>query len=83
MLRASLSVMSNIAEGRGRLSKADNVRHLAIARGSLQELESNFDGACELGYVSLESTESARALAEEVGRMLNAQIRTLGNRNLR
>lgn len=82
ILRAAVSIAGNIAEGRGRLSKADNVRHLAIARGSLMELESHLDLASDMEYVAAEQTLHARDLAGEVGRMLNAQIRKLGKRSL-
>ena len=82
ILRACASISGNIVEGRGRLSKADNVRHLCIARGSLNELESHVVLASDWEYVSFESTSDVRSLASEVGRMLNAQIRKLGNRRL-
>ena len=83
ILRACFSITGNIAEGRGRLSKAENVKHLLIARGSLEELESHVELACEFRYVNRDATTRFRELTAEVGRMLNAQIRALGGRRLR
>ena len=82
ILRCAWSIPSNIAEGRGRLSKADNVRHLTIARGSLQELESHLTMAVEFELLRAEDAAAAIRLCAEVGRMLNAQIRKIGNRHL-
>ena len=39
MRKSALSVPSNIAEGAGRVSRADFVRFLGIATGSLAELD--------------------------------------------
>lgn len=83
ILRACFSITGNIAEGRGRLSKAENVKHLLIARGSLNELESHVEQASDLGYLTADTTKTVRGLAEEVGRMLNVQIRKLSGRRLR
>ena len=82
ILRSAWSIPANIAEGRGRLSKPDNVRHLTIARGSLEELESHLEMTVDFALLRPEAAAEALALCSEVGRMLNAQIRRIGNRNL-
>jgi four helix bundle protein len=77
MRRASVSVASNIAEGWGRGSRAEFVRFLAIARGSLYELITQLTIARRIGYIS---PERAPALSEEMAtlsRMLLSQLRAL------
>ena len=82
ILRACASISGGIAEGRGRLSKADNARFLCVSRASLNELESHVELACDWGFVEIDQTRMVRSLATEVERMLNSQIRKLGNRRL-
>jgi four helix bundle protein len=52
MRRAAVSVPGNIAECVGRTGGNDRVRFLAIARGSLTELDTYVVLARELGYVT-------------------------------
>lgn len=52
MLRSSVSVASNIAEGWGRASSREFHRFLAIARGSLCELETQLEIATMNGLVN-------------------------------
>ena len=50
--RAVVSVTSNIAEGTNRQTYPDKIHFLEIAYGSLMEVHSQMDVACNLGYIS-------------------------------
>ena len=52
--RASTSVTSNIAEGTNRQTFPDKIHFLEIAYGSLMEVHSQMDVACDLGYITPE-----------------------------
>jgi len=75
--RAVVSVAANIAEGHGRLSAGDFVRHLSIARGSLMEAETLVRAASRVGLVESGHTERPLRLADEVSRMLATMIKRL------
>ncbi len=77
--RAAVSVPSNIAEGQGRESDKEFLHHLAIAYGSLCEVETQVIIAERLQY--LEAKEAAKLLSRtgEVGRLLNGLSRSLRN----
>ena len=69
--RCAISVPSNIAEGQGRNTTPDFLRHLGIARGSLYEAETQLILAYRLGYLTDELRTALLSLTGEVGRMLN------------
>jgi four helix bundle protein len=77
--RAAVSVPSNIAEGHGLKQTQAYARHLAIANGSLTELETQLEIAGRLGYLTAEN-EAVINQAGEVGRMLAGLRRSLQSR---
>ena len=73
--RAIVSIPANIAEGRGKSSRADYVRFLEIARGSLYESETLLQLAARIGIINREALDGLLALSGEIGRLLNGLIR--------
>jgi four helix bundle protein len=76
--RAAVSITCNIAEGFGRYHFKDKIRFYYQARGSVAEVENILILARELGYVTIPEYESLFRLLEEVYRMLNGLIRSVG-----
>ena len=79
MQRAAVSIPSNIAEGHGLKQTQAYLRHLAIANGSLTELETQLEIAERLGYLSVEGRPIIQK-AHEVGRMLSGLRKSLRSR---
>jgi four helix bundle protein len=75
--RAAVSIPSNIAEGQARDTTRDFLRYLAIARGSLQEVETQILIACRLGYLDASHRENLIERTSEVGRLLSGLCRSL------
>ncbi len=72
MRRAAVSIPSNIAEGQGRSTTGEYVHHLAIAHGSLMELETQMQIAGRLGFLADADVGGLLESTAEIGRMLNA-----------
>ena len=75
--RSAVSVPANIAEGYGRGTRKDYVRHLMIAQGSLKELETHLIIAAEVELVARAQTEPVLDRCGQLGRGLGALIRSL------
>jgi len=77
--RAAISVPSNIAEAQGRLSKREFRQFLAVARGSLLELETQLFIAADLGYLSTAEHQALLGRTDELLRMLNGLMSSISS----
>lgn len=68
--RASVSVMSNIAEGFERGSRGEFHQFLSTAKASCAEVRSQLYVALDIDYIENQTFYRLRSLAEEVGRIL-------------
>lgn len=73
--RASVSVMSNIAEGFERGTKESFVNYLQIAKGSCGEVRAQLYVAFDVGYLDIETFKYLKGLAEEVSKLLASFIK--------
>ena len=77
MRRASVSVASNVAEGRGRLNHAEFRQFLGLAQESVFELQTQLVVARRLDLGRHDGITDAEALENEVSKMLRSFIQTL------
>ena len=75
--RAAVSVPANIAEGYGRGTVREFLRHLAISSGSLRELQTHIAVAVRLEYLTRQESADAVAITVQVRRMIAALQRSL------
>jgi len=79
LLRAAISIPSNIAEGAGRGTDKDFKRFLQHSLGSLNEVEYDLLLARDLGFVTAEEHPKLSARLEEVRRMLSGLMASLNS----
>lgn len=80
MRRAAVSVISQIAEGQGRLSYGEWRQMLSQARGSLFEVDSQTIVALDLEFLNQEAHDVLRARVASVGRPLSGLIKYVQRR---
>jgi four helix bundle protein len=78
--RASVSVASNIAEGRGRTTDGEFRQFLGIAQGSIYEVQTQLLVAKQLRMGDQDTLSKAEALCIETSKMLGAFIQSFGAR---
>lgn len=68
--RASVSIMSNLAEGFERGGRSEFHQFIVIAKGSCAEVRSQLYAALDVGYITKEQFDHASTLATEVSRII-------------
>lgn len=79
--RASVSVVANIVEGRGKSTDKDFLKFLYISKGSLNECQLYFELALELDFINKEQFDYIENKRGEVGFLLYKLIKTLEKEN--
>lgn len=75
--KAAVSVPSNIAEGASRNTKAEYIHFLYIARGSVNEIDTQLEIIKRLKYINEEKYLEILEFLDEVSKMLNGLINSL------
>lgn len=78
--RAAVSVPANLAEGHTRDHIREYAKHVAIARGSLAEVETHLEIAVRLGYLSPSEVVALNQEIAALGRQLTALRESLNRR---
>lgn len=77
LLRASFSIVLNIAEGSGRFSKRDRRHFFVISRGSVFECAAIYDVLHDSSAINEDTFHSFLKEADELSRILYAMIKNL------
>jgi len=77
--RASVSIVSNIAEGYDRNGNREFLQFLSMAKGSAAEVRTHLYIARDLGYIEDGLFKELLACVSEVGRLLGALMSYLKN----
>ena len=75
--RATISAMSNIAEGYARQTNKEFIQFLYIARGSACETQSHLYTALDLGCISKKEFDETYEVISEVARLITGFVKYL------
>jgi four helix bundle protein len=74
LYRASISMVINIAEGTGKLSKNDRKNFYVISRGSVFECASLLEIFCDENIINMSELNILKSDLEEISRLLSGLI---------
>lgn len=81
--RASVSIMSNIAEGFGRGGNKEFPQFLSTAKGSASEVQAQLYVALDANYINQEQFKQLYSETETTARLIGGLLRYLQNSNLK
>lgn len=81
--RASVSIMSNIAEGFGRGGNKEFAQFLSTAKGSASEVQAQLYVVLDAGYITQEQFKFLYSETETTARLIGGLLRYLLNSNLK
>jgi four helix bundle protein len=81
--RASISILSNIAEGFERGGDKEFLQFLAVAKGSCGEVRAQLYVAVDQGYLSQDLFETLSNEADEIGRLISGLMKYLSRSELK
>ena len=81
--RASVSIMSNIAEGFGRGGNKEFIQFLSTAKGSAAEVQAQIYVGLDANHINEEQFKSLYALAQSTGNMIGGLIRYLAKSEIK
>ena len=80
LVRAVVSIPTNISEGFGRYTNKDYVHFLIIARGSVSEVKYLVLLSKDLRYISITEYNELKKELDDIGKMINGLINSLRNK---
>jgi len=79
--RASVSILSNIAEGFERGTRQEFLNYLFIAKGSAGEVRAQLYVSLDIGYLNIETFKYLNGLVEECSRLISSfSVKVRGGR---
>ena len=80
LLKAVISVSSNIAEGFSRISQKEKIQFYSISLGSLTEVQNHLLIAKDLGYINVSQFNSLADQDILIHKLINGLIKSVGKR---